>query len=130
MAPAHLACDGLHSSAPPPPIKATDDLPRDNWSRFCVSIWDRLACGGYSARQGCPCGYFTDPARECRCTPYQIQRYISKISGPLLDRIDIHVEVPRVKHRELEQGQSGATIAAPRQSSRPSRESSSCQAKR
>jgi len=60
---------------------------------------------------GCPCGYFTDPARECRCTPYQIQRYISKISGPLLDRIDIHVEVPRVPYRELKQGQSGATSA-------------------
>jgi predicted ATPase with chaperone activity len=44
---------------------------------------------------GCPCGYFTDPNRECRCAPTQIQRYIAKISGPLLDRIDVHVEVPR-----------------------------------
>ena len=44
-----------------------------------------------------------------KCGAYQIQRHISKISGPLLDRIDIHVEVPRVKYRELKEGQSGAT---------------------
>jgi magnesium chelatase family protein len=62
-----------------------------------------------AAMNPCPCGYYTDPARECRCTPYQIQRYISKISGPLLDRIDIHVEVPRVRYRELKRAQGGAT---------------------
>ena len=55
---------------------------------------------------GCPCGYYTDPTRECRCTPYQIQRYISKISGPvrsrlgeggpLLDRIDIHAKTEHI----------------------------------
>ena len=67
--------------------------------------------GGLFARHGCPCGYFTDPTRQCRCNPYQIQRYVSKISGPLLDRIDIHVEVPRVAYRELKQGESGATSA-------------------
>jgi len=44
----------------------------------------------------CPCGYFTDPKRQCHCTPFQIQRYLSKISGPLLDRIDIHLEIPRL----------------------------------
>jgi magnesium chelatase family protein len=54
-----------------------------------------------SAMNPCPCGYFTDPKRECRCTPLQIQRYRSKISGPLLDRIDIHIEVPSVKFKEL-----------------------------
>jgi magnesium chelatase family protein len=64
-----------------------------------------------AAMNPCPCGYFTDPNRECRCTPTQIQRYISKISGPLLDRIDIHVEVPRVKYRELKQAQGGSTSA-------------------
>jgi magnesium chelatase family protein len=54
-----------------------------------------------TAMNPCPCGYFTDPQRRCRCTPNQIQQYMSKISGPLLDRIDIHVDVPAVKYREL-----------------------------
>ncbi len=48
-----------------------------------------------------PCGYFNDPSRDCKCTPLQIQRYISKISGPLLDRIDIHIDAPAVKVTEL-----------------------------
>jgi len=54
-----------------------------------------------AAMNPCPCGYFTDQFKECTCTPLQIQRYLSKISGPLLDRIDIHIEVPTVKYREL-----------------------------
>jgi magnesium chelatase family protein len=48
-----------------------------------------------------PCGYFNDPSHECTCTPPMIQRYVSKISGPLLDRIDIHLDVPAVKYKEL-----------------------------
>ncbi len=54
-----------------------------------------------AAMNPCPCGYFSDPKHECRCTFYQINRYRSKISGPLLDRIDIHVEVPAVPYKEL-----------------------------
>jgi magnesium chelatase family protein len=54
-----------------------------------------------SAMNPCPCGFFTDPEKECTCAPLQIQRYMSKISGPLLDRIDIHIEVPAVKYKEL-----------------------------
>jgi magnesium chelatase family protein len=54
-----------------------------------------------SAMNPCPCGFFNDPTRECKCTPLQIQRYVSKISGPLLDRIDIHIDVPAVKFKEL-----------------------------
>ncbi|MCG3160370.1 MAG: Competence protein ComM [Acidobacteria bacterium] len=53
------------------------------------------------AMNPCNCGFHGDPTRECRCTPPQIQRYISKISGPLLDRIDIHINVPAVKVSEL-----------------------------
>ena len=54
-----------------------------------------------AAMNPCPCGYFTDHRRECRCTPAQVQRYRTKISGPLLDRIDLHVEVAAVKTDEL-----------------------------
>ena len=54
-----------------------------------------------AAMNPCPCGYFGDSTRECRCTGGIIQRYLSKISGPLLDRIDLHLEVPAVAYREL-----------------------------
>ncbi len=53
------------------------------------------------AMNPCPCGFYTDPKKACHCTPVQIQRYLSKISGPLLDRIDIHIEVPPLKYKEL-----------------------------
>jgi magnesium chelatase family protein len=49
----------------------------------------------------CPCGFFGDSTRECRCTGGIIQRYLGKISGPLLDRIDLHIEVPAVPYKEL-----------------------------
>ncbi len=54
-----------------------------------------------AATNPCPCGYLTDSRHACRCTPVQIQRYRTKISGPLMDRIDMHVEVPAVPYREL-----------------------------
>ena len=54
-----------------------------------------------AAMNPCPCGFFSDPNRECKCTHKQIQTYVSRISGPLLDRIDIQVEVPAVKYAEL-----------------------------
>ena len=54
-----------------------------------------------AAMNPCPCGYYTDPKRECTCKTPEIQRYMSKISGPLLDRIDIHIEVPAVNFKEL-----------------------------
>lgn len=54
-----------------------------------------------AAMNPCPCGYFNDRQRECKCTPPMIQRYVSKISGPLLDRIDIHVDVPAANYQEL-----------------------------
>ncbi len=66
-----------------------------------------------AAMNPCPCGYYTDPTRQCTCSTQQIQKYLAKISGPLLDRIDIHVEVPAVKYKELAsraQGETSATI--------------------
>lgn len=55
----------------------------------------------------CPCGNYGNPNQECTCSPSQIQRYLGKISGPLLDRIDIHVEVPNVKYQELSADRTG-----------------------
>ncbi|MBQ9345134.1 MAG: YifB family Mg chelatase-like AAA ATPase [Kiritimatiellae bacterium] len=66
-----------------------------------------------AAMNPCPCGHFGDPRKECRCTPMQMQRYRNRISGPLLDRIDIHVEVPAVEYQQLasvEKGESSAAI--------------------
>jgi magnesium chelatase family protein len=57
-----------------------------------------------AAMNPCPCGYFNDKSRDCNCTPPMIQRYVSKVSGPLLDRIDIHIEVPAVQYKELRSG--------------------------
>ena len=61
-----------------------------------------------AAMNPCPCGYFTDPKRQCKCTPNMIERYLSRISGPLIDRIDIHVEVPPVPWRQLRADGPGA----------------------
>ena len=69
-----------------------------------------------AAMNPCPCGFWNDPTRECRCTPLQIQRYVGRVSGPLLDRIDIHVDVPAVRFKELRgeapAGESSAEIRA------------------
>src|SRR5207237_3432928 len=54
-----------------------------------------------AAMNPCPCGYFNDRGRECHCTQAMIQRYMAKISGPLLDRIDIHIDVPAVNYKEM-----------------------------
>jgi magnesium chelatase family protein len=64
-----------------------------------------------AAMNPCPCGFYGDPTRECRCTGGIIQRYLGKISGPLLDRIDLHIEVPAVPFQELRGGDAGATSA-------------------
>lgn len=66
-----------------------------------------------AAMNPCPCGYLGDPGRECRCSPHQIEKYRQRISGPLLDRIDLHVDVPAVNYKELRTdtgGESSETI--------------------
>jgi magnesium chelatase family protein len=65
-----------------------------------------------AAMNPCPCGYQTDPKRECRCSPTQVARYRSKISGPLLDRIDIHVDVPAIAYEQLSQLGKGEPSSA------------------
>jgi magnesium chelatase family protein len=68
-----------------------------------------LRCSCYL--HGCRCGFWGDATRECRCTPGQIQQYLGKISGPLLDWIDIHVEVSAVPHWELRGNSTGECSA-------------------
>jgi magnesium chelatase family protein len=65
-----------------------------------------------AALNPCPCGYRGDSRRSCNCSPPQVERYMSKISGPLLDRIDIHIEVPAVPFRELSGGGTPGTSSA------------------
>lgn len=64
-----------------------------------------------AAMNPCPCGFYGDTTRECRCTGAIIQRYLSKISGPLLDRIDLHVEVPAVAYKEMRGSGDGVSSA-------------------
>src|SRR5471030_3093926 len=59
----------------------------------------------------CPCGYFGDLKRECRCGPLQVQRYRQRVSGPLLDRIDLHIEVPAVEYRDVASERAEETSA-------------------
>jgi magnesium chelatase family protein len=65
-----------------------------------------------AATNPCPCGYLGDPLHDCSCTPLMVQRYRSRLSGPLLDRIDLHVEVPRIAHRDLASTTDGEGSAA------------------
>ncbi len=64
-----------------------------------------------AAMNHCPCGFFGDPKRKCRCTPQQVERYRDRISGPLLDRIDLHVEAPAVSFDDLRSDQTGEPSA-------------------
>jgi magnesium chelatase family protein len=59
----------------------------------------------------CPCGFYGDTTRDCRCTPGIIQRYLAKVSGPLLDRIDLQIEVPAVPYKELRGRHDGVSSA-------------------
>ncbi|MBN1555884.1 MAG: ATP-binding protein [Phycisphaerae bacterium] len=68
-----------------------------------------------AAMNPCPCGYYTDPKRPCKCTPPQVERYRARVSGPLIDRIDIHVEVPPVPWKELRAETGGLSSEAMRE---------------
>ena len=68
-----------------------------------------------AAMNPCPCGYFGSEARRCKCTPGQISRYLSKVSGPLVDRIDIHIDVPAISFRKLRSKSSQLDSAAIRE---------------
>jgi magnesium chelatase family protein len=65
-----------------------------------------------AAQNPCPCGWFGDPVRECTCTYSMVSRYQKRISGPLLDRIDIHIEVPRVEYEKLSDDRLGEPSTA------------------
>jgi len=68
-----------------------------------------------AAMNPCPCGYFGDPMHPCRCEPLLIERYLARLSGPLLDRIDIHLQVPAVAYRDLADSATGESSAAIRE---------------
>src|SRR5207302_257828 len=68
-----------------------------------------------AAMNPCPSGYLGDARHACKCTPQQIERYMGRVSGPLLDRIDLHVEVPAVPFRELSASADGTSSAAMRE---------------
>nr|MBA4159503.1 ATP-binding protein [Gemmatimonadota bacterium] len=68
-----------------------------------------------AAMNPCPCGYFGDTQRSCSCPSPSVQRYLARISGPLLDRIDLHVEVPAVRYRELTDRRLGEPSAVIRE---------------
>lgn len=68
-----------------------------------------------AAMNPCPCGNYMDPVKTCTCLPHQVQRYWNRLSGPLLDRIDLHIEVPRLKKEELSSRPDGETSSAIRE---------------
>jgi len=75
-----------------------------------------------AAMNPCPCGYFSDPRRPCKCSPLQIERYLARVSGPLIDRIDIHIEVPAVPFTELRSTREGTSSQTLREQVRAARE--------
>src|SRR5437899_3729814 len=75
-----------------------------------------------AALNPCPCGYLGDARRPCKCNPMQIERYVGRISGPLLDRIDIHIEVPSVPFQELAANADGTPSAVMREQVQHARE--------
>ena len=79
-----------------------------------------------AAMNPCPCGYYTDPKRPCKCSPSAIERYMSRVSGPLIDRIDIHIEVPPVPWKQLRSTGEGTNSAAMREQVVRARDTQRC----
>ncbi len=75
-----------------------------------------------AAMNPCPCGHHGDPERVCGCSAYQIEKYRQKVSGPILDRIDLHIDVPRLSFDELRDRSTGETSADVRQRVQAARE--------
>ena len=98
--------------------RRTLEVLRQPLEENCVTISRAMGSVTFPARlmlvaamNPCPCGFRGDPRRNCNCSPMQIERYIGRISGPLLDRIDIHIEVPNVPFRELSDAAPGTDSA-------------------
>jgi magnesium chelatase family protein len=84
-------------------------------SRAAISLTYPARFMLVAAMNPCPCGYYGDGQRPCACAPQSVQRYLAKVSGPLLDRIDLHVEVPAVQYRDLSDGRPGEPSEAIRE---------------
>ncbi len=84
-------------------------------SRAAVSMAFPAGFMLVAAMNPCPCGYLTDERHACTCSPLAVQRYRSRLSGPLLDRIDLHVDVPAVPYKDLKQERSGVDSAGMRE---------------
>lgn len=91
-------------------------------ARAAASLSYPARCIFLAAANPCPCGYRGDTIRSCTCGEMQVQRYMARISGPLMDRIDIHVEVPRIQHDELLQPPKGESSKTVRERVRAARE--------
>jgi magnesium chelatase family protein len=98
--------------------RKTLEVLRQPLEEGCVTISRALRSTNFpaefilvAAMNPCPCGYRSDPRRACTCSPPQVERYLSRISGPLLDRIDLHVEVPAVPFTQLAEMPPGPTSA-------------------
>ena len=102
--------------------RRTLEVLRQPLEDHCVTISRAMGSVKFPARlmlvaamNPCPCGDRGDPKKQCNCTPMQIERYMGRLSGPLLDRIDIHIEVPPVPFRELKDDTQGTSSAAMRE---------------
>ena len=102
--------------------RRTLEVLRQPLEDHCVTISRAMGSVTFPARlmlvaamNPCPCGYRGDPKKQCNCTPMQIERYMGRLSGPLLDRIDIHIEVPPVPFRELKDETPGTDSATMRE---------------